>query len=131
MSRRRLDVHIHTEEIRGVVAVLECGIERRGDVDVAIYGWGLHHYAWNVSQGRTSDWFAGKGDGLKFDAGEYYELLREGDVLFTVGESTIEARAGDIVVVPAGAPHKFVSRAPTHRQISIHPVAQMETEWLE
>lgn len=58
-------------------------------------------------------------------------IVEEGDVLFTVGESTIEASAGDIVVVPAGAPHKFVSRAPTHRQISIHPVARMETEWLE
>jgi quercetin dioxygenase-like cupin family protein len=52
-------------------------------------------------------------------------------VLFTVGENTIEARAGDIVVVPAGAPHKFVSRAATHRQVSIHPVARMETEWLQ
>jgi quercetin dioxygenase-like cupin family protein len=58
-------------------------------------------------------------------------IVEEGDVIFTVGESTIEASAGDIVVVPAGAPHKFVSRAPTHRQISIHPVARMETEWLE
>lgn len=44
-----------------------------------IHGFGLHHYAWNVSQGRTNDWFAGKGDGLKFDEGEYYELLREAD----------------------------------------------------
>ncbi|MFL6335879.1 MAG: alpha-N-arabinofuranosidase [Pyrinomonadaceae bacterium] len=44
-----------------------------------IYGFGLHHYAWNVSQGRTNDWFAGKGDALKFDEGEYYELLREAD----------------------------------------------------
>jgi alpha-N-arabinofuranosidase len=44
-----------------------------------IYGFGLHHYAWNVSQGRTNDWFAGKGDGLKYDEGEYYELLREAD----------------------------------------------------
>ncbi|HEY0376396.1 MAG TPA: alpha-L-arabinofuranosidase C-terminal domain-containing protein [Pyrinomonadaceae bacterium] len=44
-----------------------------------IYGFGLHHYAWNVSQGRTSDWFAGKGDAVKFDTGEYYELLREAD----------------------------------------------------
>jgi mannose-6-phosphate isomerase-like protein (cupin superfamily) len=52
-------------------------------------------------------------------------------VLFTVGDSTIEVGAGDIVVVPAGTPHKFVSRAPTHRQVSIHPVAQIETEWLE
>jgi quercetin dioxygenase-like cupin family protein len=58
-------------------------------------------------------------------------IVQDGDVLFTVGERTIEAGPGDIVVVPAGAPHKFLSRGPTHRQISIHPVARMETEWLE
>ena len=45
----------------------------------AIYGWGLHHYAWNLGLGRTSDWFAAKGDALKFDEAEYYELLREAD----------------------------------------------------
>lgn len=44
-----------------------------------IYGWGLHHYAWNVSAGRTNDWFAGKGDALKYDTEQYYELLREAD----------------------------------------------------
>lgn len=44
-----------------------------------IYGWGLHHYAWNVSAGRTNDWFAGKGDALKFDTEQYYELLLEAD----------------------------------------------------
>ena len=58
-------------------------------------------------------------------------IVEDGDVLFTVGEGTVEASAGDIVVVPAGTPHKFVSRSPTHRQVSIHPVARMETEWLE
>ena len=44
-----------------------------------IYGWGLHHYAWNLGLGKTNDWFAAKGDGLKFSDAEYYELLREGD----------------------------------------------------
>lgn len=44
-----------------------------------IYGWGLHHYAWNLSQGTTTDWIKGKRDALKFDTGEYYELLREAD----------------------------------------------------
>ena len=44
-----------------------------------IFGWGLHHYAWNVGMGKTNDWFAAKGDALKFDAAEYYELLREAD----------------------------------------------------
>jgi quercetin dioxygenase-like cupin family protein len=73
------------------------------------------------------------GTGPKLHRHPYDEtfVVQEGAVLFTVGESTIEANAGDIVVAPAGAPHKFVSRAATHRQISIHPVAHMETEWLE
>ncbi len=44
-----------------------------------IYGWGLHHYAWNLSLGRSNDWQGAKGDALKFDAAQYYELLREAD----------------------------------------------------
>jgi quercetin dioxygenase-like cupin family protein len=73
------------------------------------------------------------GTGPKLHRHPYEEtfIVEDGDVLFTVGESTIEARAGDIVVVPAGAPHKFLSRGATHRQVSIHPVARMKTEWLE
>jgi quercetin dioxygenase-like cupin family protein len=58
-------------------------------------------------------------------------IVQEGEVLFTVGERTVEATAGDIVVVPAGTPHRFVCRSETHRQVSIHPVARMQTEWLE
>lgn len=44
-----------------------------------IYGWGLHHYAWNLGLGKTNDWFAAKGDALNFNPAEYYELLREAD----------------------------------------------------
>jgi alpha-L-arabinofuranosidase len=44
-----------------------------------IYGMALHHYAWNLSRGKTQDWVAGKGDAVKFDAVDWYELLREGD----------------------------------------------------
>jgi alpha-L-arabinofuranosidase len=44
-----------------------------------VYGMALHHYAWNLSRGKTQDWDAGKGDALKFDAVDWYELLREGD----------------------------------------------------
>ena len=59
-------------------------------------------------------------------------IVQDGEVRFTVGESTIEATAGQIVVVPAGTPHKFVNAGTTPiRQISIHPVPRMETEWLE
>lgn len=44
-----------------------------------MWGWALHHYSWNVSQGRTTDWYQGKGDGLDYPDAEYYELLAEAD----------------------------------------------------
>lgn len=44
-----------------------------------IYGLALHYYSWNLSRGKTQDWVAGKGDALKFDAVDWYELLREGE----------------------------------------------------
>lgn len=44
-----------------------------------IYGMTLHHYAWNLSRGKTQEWEAGKGDALKFDPVDWYELLREGE----------------------------------------------------
>lgn len=52
----------------------------------SIYGLALHYYAWNLSRGRTNDWNEGKGDALKFDAVDWYELLRQGEVI----ESLIE-----------------------------------------
>jgi alpha-L-arabinofuranosidase len=45
----------------------------------SVYGWALHHYAWNLSRGKTQNWVQGKGDALQFDAVDWYELLREGD----------------------------------------------------
>jgi alpha-N-arabinofuranosidase len=43
-----------------------------------VYGMALHHYAWNLSRGKTQEWVAGKGDAVKFDSVDWYELLREG-----------------------------------------------------
>jgi alpha-N-arabinofuranosidase len=42
-----------------------------------MWGWALHHYSWNTSGGRTTDWTAGKGDALKFGAEQHYELLAQ------------------------------------------------------
>ena len=57
-------------------------IARKGSREVErIYGWALHHYAWNLSRGKTKDWVAGKGDAIKFDPVDWYELLREGERL--------------------------------------------------
>ena len=44
-----------------------------------LWGWAMHHYAWNASGGRTRDWFTGKRDAVKFDAEQYYDIPREGD----------------------------------------------------
>jgi alpha-N-arabinofuranosidase len=44
-----------------------------------LWGWAMHHYAWNASGGRTRDWFAGKRDAVKYDAEQYYDILREAD----------------------------------------------------
>ncbi len=45
----------------------------------SVYGFALHHYAWNLSRGRTKDWHEGKGDALRFEPVDWYEMLREGD----------------------------------------------------
>lgn len=42
-------------------------------------GWGIHHYTWNLSGGRTRDWNDGKRDALSFDTEQYYETLVEAD----------------------------------------------------
>jgi len=49
-------------------------------------------------------------------------LTLEGEATFTVGDATIEVSAGQIVVAPAGVPHKFVnSGTGPLRQVDIHP----------
>jgi len=42
-----------------------------------VWGLSVHHYAWNLSRGKTQDWDAGKGDALKFDPIDWYELCNE------------------------------------------------------
>ncbi len=59
-------------------------------------------------------------------------VILEGQVTFTVGDETIDASAGDIVIVPTGQPHRFVNLGPDRsRHLDIHPRDQMSTEWIE
>jgi alpha-N-arabinofuranosidase len=46
-----------------------------------MWGWALHHYSWNASAGRTTDWAAGKRDALRFDAEQFYEILHEANLM--------------------------------------------------
>ena len=49
-------------------------------------------------------------------------VVQEGEATYTVGDDTIEVSAGQIVVAPAGVPHKFVnSGSGPLRQVDIHP----------
>jgi quercetin dioxygenase-like cupin family protein len=73
----------------------------------------------------------GEGPGLHTHPYTETFIIEEGRATFTVGEETIEATAGDIIVAPAGIPHAFVnSGSGLLRSVNIHPVAEMETVWL-
>jgi len=58
--------------------------------------------------------------------------IREGEATFVVDDETIAARGGQVVVVPAGATHAFTNSGErTLEMTSIHPAAEMVTEWIE
>jgi mannose-6-phosphate isomerase-like protein (cupin superfamily) len=74
------------------------------------------------------------GYGPKLHTHPYPEtfIVRTGRALFTVGEISIEAVAGQIVVAPASVPHKFANLGPgVLESIDIHEAGQFETAWLE
>jgi mannose-6-phosphate isomerase-like protein (cupin superfamily) len=59
-------------------------------------------------------------------------VIRSGRARFTLGETTIEAGAGDILVAPAGTPHKFENLGPDPLEtIDIHENGSFITNWLE
>lgn len=59
-------------------------------------------------------------------------IIQEGMAIFTVGSSTLEAHAGQIIIVPAEMPHKFMNRSDKNlKQIDIHVNKQFVTDWLE
>ncbi len=58
-------------------------------------------------------------------------LVQEGSTEFTVDGEIVEVQAGTVVVVPAGAVHSFKAASDgVTRQVNIHPVAEMVTEWV-
>jgi mannose-6-phosphate isomerase-like protein (cupin superfamily) len=59
-------------------------------------------------------------------------IIQEGRVTFTVGSATLEAHAGEIVLVPADTPHKFINSGDQQlKQVDIHVSKQIITQWLE
>jgi quercetin dioxygenase-like cupin family protein len=59
-------------------------------------------------------------------------ILQEGVSTFTVGSKTLEAHAGQVIIVPADVPHKFVNKSDGQlKQVDIHVNKEFVTDWLE
>lgn len=74
------------------------------------------------------------GSGPKLHRHPYVEVfvILEGRATFTVGDAVIEASGGQILIAPAGVPHKFVNSGDGPlRQLDIHTSDRFVTEWLE
>lgn len=74
------------------------------------------------------------GSGPKLHTHPYAEIfvVEEGQATFTVGDQEIEACAGQILIAPAGVPHKFINTGDGPlRQLDIHINDRFETDWLE
>ena len=74
------------------------------------------------------------GEAIRLHKHAYKEIfvIQEGTATFTVGNEVLEGRAGQIIIVPAGVPHKFANTGGvTLRQVDLHVSAYISTQWLE
>ena len=74
------------------------------------------------------------GDGPALHKHPYEEVhvVQEGTALFVAGGEERFVGAGEIVVVPAGTPHRFESLGPgVLREIGVHVNRRFVTEWLD
>ena len=77
---------------------------------------------------------AAPGDGPKLHRHQYPEvfIILEGEMTATVDDETGRVDPGNVVIVPAGAAHKFVNSGTGRlRQVDIHASDHFITEWLE
>ena len=72
----------------------------------------------------------GEGPGLHRHPYAETFILRKGIVTFVIGEEVIEARAGQILVAPAGVAHSFRAKSERVEMIDIHASPRFVTEWL-
>ncbi|PRX51487.1 mannose-6-phosphate isomerase-like protein (cupin superfamily) [Prauserella shujinwangii] len=74
------------------------------------------------------------GSGPRLHRHPYREtfVIQRGRALFTIGDEQREGRAGDVLVVPAGTPHRFRVLGPgTYEAVHIHENDHFVTEWLD
>jgi quercetin dioxygenase-like cupin family protein len=74
----------------------------------------------------------GRGPGLHRHPYAEIFIVQEGQATFTADGTERAVAAGDLVVVPAGTPHKFVASGDGPlRMISVQPRSSFSTEWLD
>ena len=84
--------------------------------------------------GSTVSFYVGRfppGTGPPLHRHPYEEtfIVQEGSAMFTIDGHALEVGAGQIVVVPAAAAHRFVATGVTDlRQVSVHPRDRMVQE---
>ena len=74
------------------------------------------------------------GGSVRYHKHPYQEIfiIQEGISTFTVDTTTLEAVAGQIIIVPADVPHKFANNGDGQlKQIDIHVNREFITDWLE
>ncbi len=74
------------------------------------------------------------GDGAPLHRHTYEELfvVHEGRGAYTIGETTVEAGPGDLVLIPAGVPHKLRNIGDTLlRHTAVHATDKVVIEWLD
>ena len=72
--------------------------------------------------------------GVRLHKHPYKEIfiVQEGVATFTVGTASLEAHAGQVIVVLAETPHKFINTGSRPlRQVDIHVSKEFITNWLE
>jgi quercetin dioxygenase-like cupin family protein len=73
------------------------------------------------------------GSGPRLHRHPYPEIfvIDTGQAAFQVGDSHLTAHAGDVLIAPAGAAHRFTSTGDDRlRLTAIHTASTMQTEWL-
>lgn len=58
-------------------------------------------------------------------------IIRRGSATFTVGTEEVLGHAGQVLVVPAGTPHRFRTGPGGYEAVHIHASDRFVTDWLE
>jgi len=133
-ARKESNVNLEQEENggqtpeQGAARVIDLADPARGDDPGEFQG---HHYEAGISF-IVVDARPGGGPRLHRHPYEEVFVVQEGTATFTAGDQTVEVKGGQVVVVPAGVPHKFVNSGEGQlRQVDIHASERFVTEWLE